>query len=166
MSGPAERASAPGGLDGLRIVALFKFCKVILLMATAYGASRLLNPQFAARLTLWSETLNDHFFQRLAQKALEWVSNLNTSMIDGFVLVTIAYTALVLCEGIGLWLHRRWGEWLTACATSLLIPFELWKLIFKPGHRPLLLALVMLVNISIVLYLAWHLRRGGRGAVR
>ena len=166
MSRPAKLARASGGLDGLRIVALFKFCKAVLLIATAYGASRLLNPEVAAHLTQWSETLNDHFLQRLAQKALEWVSNLNTRMIDGFVLVTIAYTALVLCEGIGLWLRRRWGEWLTVCATSLLIPFELWKLIFKPGHRPGLLALVMLANISIVLYLAWHLRRCQRAAAR
>jgi uncharacterized membrane protein (DUF2068 family) len=166
VSRPAKPARVRGGLDGLRLVALFKFGKVILLIATAYGASRLLNPEVAARLTQWSETLNDHFLQRLAQKALEWVGNLNTRMIDGFVLITIAYTALVLCEGIGLWMRRRWGEWLTVSATSLLIPFELWKLIFKPGHRPALLALVMLVNISIVLYLAWHLRRGQRGAAR
>jgi len=166
MSRPAKAVRAAGGLDGLRIVALFKFGKALLLLATAYGASRLLNPQVAARLTLWSETLNDHFTRGLAQKALEWVSNLNATTIDGVVLVTIAYTALVLCEGVGLWRHRRWGEWLTVSATSLLIPFELWKLIFKPGHRPGLLALVMVVNISIVLYLAWHLRRGRRGAAR
>jgi uncharacterized membrane protein (DUF2068 family) len=163
---PATIERAPEGLDGLRVVALFKFGKALLLMATAYGESRLLNPQVAARLTQWSETLNDHFAQRLTQQALEWVSNLSATTIDGFLLITMAYTALVLLEGFGLWRRRRWGEWLTAIATSLFIPFELWKLIFRPGHRPALLALVMLVNISIVLYLAWHLRRGRRGAVR
>lgn len=166
MTLPATIERAPEGLDGLRVVALFKFGKALLLMATAYGESRLLNPQVAARLTQWSETLNDHFAQRLAQQALEWVSNLSATTIDGFLLITMAYTALVLLEGFGLWRRRRWGEWLTAIATSLFIPFELWKLIFRPGHRPALLALVMLVNISIVLYLAWHLRRGRRGAVR
>ncbi len=164
MSRPAKSVNATGGLDGLRIVALFKFGKALLLLATAYGESRLLNPQVAARLTQWSETLNDHFAQRLAQQALEWVSKLSTTTIDGFLLITVTYTALVLLEGIGLWRRRRWGEWLTASATSLFIPFELWKLIFRPGHRPWLLALVMLVNISIVLYLAWHLRRGRRAA--
>ena len=166
MTLPATIERAPEGLDGLRVVALFKFGKALLLMATAYGESRLLNPQVAARLTQWSETLNDHFAQRLAQQALEWVSNLSATTIDGFLLITMAYTALVLLEGFGLWRRRRWGEWLTAIATSLFIPFELWKLIFRPGHRPALLALVMLVNISIVLSLAWHLRRGRRGAVR
>jgi uncharacterized membrane protein (DUF2068 family) len=164
VSPQGKSATNSGGLDTLRIVALFKFCKALLLIATVYGASRLLNPQVALRLTQWSETLNDHFTQRLAQQALEWISNLSTTTIDGFFVVSAAYTALVLCEGIGLWQHRRWAEWLTSIATALLIPFELWKLIFKPGHRPLLLALVMVVNISIVVYLAWHLRRGRGGA--
>lgn len=160
MNRPAKSVTKRGGLDALRVVALFKFCKALLLVATVYGASRLLNPQVAQRLTQWSETLNDHFSQRLAQQALTWIANLSTTTIDGFFVVTAAYFVLVLLEGIGLWQHRRWAEWLTAVATGLLIPFELWKLIFRPGHRPLLLALVMVVNISIVLYLAWHLRRG------
>jgi uncharacterized membrane protein (DUF2068 family) len=160
VSRRAKSVAKSTGLDALRVVALFKFCKALLLVATVYGASRLLNPQVAQRLTQWSETLNDHFSQRLAQQALAWIANLSTTTIDGFFVVTSAYFVLVLLEGIGLWQHRRWAEWLTAIATGLLIPFELWKLIFRPGHRPLLLALVMVVNVSIVIYLAWHLRRG------
>jgi hypothetical protein len=32
-------------------------------------------------------------------------------------------------EGVGLWLRKRWAEWLTVIATSLLVPLELYELV-------------------------------------
>ena len=49
--------------------------------------------------------------------------------------MTVAYTAVVLAEGTGLWLRRAWAEWLTVLATGSLIPFELWELITRPPER-------------------------------
>ena len=53
-----------------------------------------------------------------------------------FIAVTVAYTLVVLVEGIGLWMRKTWAEWLTVIFTASLIPFELWELIKRPpGHR-------------------------------
>jgi uncharacterized membrane protein (DUF2068 family) len=155
-------ASVAARFDGMRIVALFKFGKALLLMATAYGATKLLDPSIALRLTQWSETINDRFARLWMLKALAWVGSLSKGTVDGVVLVTVGYIALVLVEGTGLWLHKRWAEWLTTVATSFLIPFELWKLATHPGHRGLVLAGVMLLNVIVVIYLALHLRRSRR----
>jgi uncharacterized membrane protein (DUF2068 family) len=76
-----------------------------------------------------------------------------------FVAVTVAYTAVALVEGIGLWMRRSWAEWLTVLFTASLIPFELWELIKRaPGHRLPIVATLFL-NIIIVAYLVRFIRR-------
>jgi len=68
----------------------------------------------------------------------------------------IGYGALELVEGTGLWLDELWAEYLTVIATALLIPLELYELVHKPSA---LKAAGISVNVGIVLYLAWRLRR-------
>ena len=71
-------------------------------------------------------------------------------------IAAIGYGGLELVEGVGLWLDQLWAEYLTVIATSLLIPFELHELAIRPS---LWKAGGILVNVLIVLYLAWPLRR-------
>ena len=62
-------------------------------------------------------------------------------------------------EGIGLWLQRRWAEWLTVVITASLIPLELWELIHKPTVGA---SLVLIANCLIVGYLYWHVSTHGK----
>jgi uncharacterized membrane protein (DUF2068 family) len=78
----------------------------------------------------------------------------STIVITG--IAALGYGALELVEGIGLWLDQLWAEYLTVIATSLLIPLELYELIHKPS---LLKAGGIVVNIAIVAYLVYALRR-------
>jgi uncharacterized membrane protein (DUF2068 family) len=147
------------GFDGLRLVALLKFGKASLLLAMLYGAYRLLDPATEALLTQWSEAVTDHFLRHLLLKSLAFVEGLGTSAIHSAEAITASYVLLVVVEGIGLWLHRRWAEWLTVIATSALIPFELWKLLFRPNGKALILLGVLVMNTAIVIYLCVYLRR-------
>ena len=52
-------------LDGLRIIALFKFLKALMLIATGYGVHLLLKQALLERLRLWTASLTDSFAQRL-----------------------------------------------------------------------------------------------------
>ena len=155
----ARPAAAPRKIDGLRIIALFKFGKVLLLIATSYGVHRLLNTDLLERLYNWSAELSDDRFERkLLMRALEWVEGLGAKRIQIFLAVTIAYAAVALTEGIGLWLRRTWGEWLTLALTSSLLPFELWELITRPPGRRVALGVTLALNLLIVWYLARQLR--------
>ena len=49
--------------------------------------------------------------------------------------VTLTYAAVFAVEGVGLWMRRRWAEWLTTIITASLIPLEVWELIQQPQHR-------------------------------
>ncbi len=80
-------------------------------------------------------------------------------------LAVTALAALEACEMIGLWLNKRWAEYLTFVATTAFIPLEVYELtlgvsVFK------MVALV--INVAIVVYLLLAKRlfglRGGHRA--
>lgn len=86
----------------------------------------------------------------------ERISRLTARQTTAFGVLAIAYGALEAGEAYGLWTRRRWGEWLTVIATSLLLVPELWELTksvtaLKLGG--------LLVNIAVVAYLIVRLRR-------
>ncbi len=79
--------------------------------------------------------------------------------------VLAAYAALEGVEAVGLWLTRRWAEYLTFIATVLLVPLEVYEL----GRKPTALkALTLAINLAIVVYLMVAKRlfgiRGGHRA--
>jgi uncharacterized membrane protein (DUF2068 family) len=151
-------------LDGLRLIALFKLAKAVLLGFSAYGAKLLSNPQVIDRLHDWADTLGDRPERVLVERALAWVDGLGVSALHSVVVVTGLYICLLLVEGLGLWFRKTWAEWFTVIATSSLIPFELYKLLFQDhGHRLLLFG-VLVVNCAIVAFLIWQLRRSRRHA--
>ena len=74
----------------------------------------------------------------------------NWSVLDiwGVETYQTLYAAVRFTEAYGLWLKRRWAEWLAALSGSIYIPFEILKL--RSGVEPLPLGALVL-NIAIVL---------------
>jgi uncharacterized membrane protein (DUF2068 family) len=74
----------------------------------------------------------------------------------------LAYGALEGIEAIGLWLTKRWAEYLTFLATTILLPLEIYELV----HRATPLKIIgFIINLAIVIYLLFAKRlfglRGG-----
>lgn len=156
--------SQAGGsrLDGLRVIALFKFAKALLLLGMTWGLMRLLDPDLVARLHEWTGSLTDSFARRLLQQALGWIDRMLDGHGTAVFVVTLVYVAVLFAEAAGLWLRRTWAEWLTVSVTAALIPLELWRLLFGAHRQHLALMVVMAANIAIVFYLVSVLRRSRR----
>jgi uncharacterized membrane protein (DUF2068 family) len=150
---------APRALDGLRLIALLKFGKALLVILTGYGVHRLADTALLERIHSWTTSVTDITARRLLLHALSFVEGLGAKRIQLVFAVAVAYTALVLAEGIGLWLRRSWGEWLTVCATASLIPFEIYELIIRPPGHKLAVLVTLVLNIAVVCYLTLLLRR-------
>ena len=75
---------------------------------------------------------------------------------------TLAFAALELTEAVGLARRRRWAEYLTVIAGTIGIPFEVHEVMVR--QSPLRISFLV-INIAIVVYLAWQKRlfglRGG-----
>jgi uncharacterized membrane protein (DUF2068 family) len=153
MTTPAGKARPRFGL--LRLIAVYKLGKVLLLLGAAYGVLRLRDASFIARIYSWASTLQSGLEQDVVRHALAWFSGLSTSRVEAIGAVTLSYAAIFAIEGVGLWLRRRWAEWLTTIVTASLVPLEVWEIVHRPTAGK---AAVLVVNIAIVWYLILQLR--------
>jgi uncharacterized membrane protein (DUF2068 family) len=161
MSTADDQAPAPR-FGMLRTIALYKLLKVVILLAAAYGEVRLHDGSLAAKLLLWSQARPTGMEHELVTRVLEWFSGLSETKIHALRFVTLTYAAVFAVEGVGLWMQKRWAEWLTTVITASLIPLEVWEFVERPNLGK---AAVVVANVAIVVYLVWHVRRKG-GAAR
>ena len=97
----------------IRLIALFKLLKAILLIAVGVGALKLIHKDIATVLQHWATMLGLDPGNQYVDRALEKAANLSPNKIKGLGVVSFIYAGLFLTEGIGLWLVRRWAEWFT-----------------------------------------------------
>ncbi len=80
-------------------------------------------------------------------------------------LLLVAYASLEAVEMVGLWLAKRWAEYLTFVATTTFVPFEVYELTESFGWFKVI---TLVVNLAIVVFLLVAKRlfgiRGGRRA--
>ncbi len=77
------------------------------------------------------------------------VKNKNLWLI---IVIVFFYAGVRFLEGYGLWHERVWAEWFALISGAAYIPFE----IFEIAHHPNPLKwIVLLINIGIVLYIAY-----------
>ncbi|HEY4970135.1 MAG TPA: DUF2127 domain-containing protein [Steroidobacteraceae bacterium] len=143
-------------INVLRTIAVYKLIKVLLLLALAYGEVRLSDASLIHKLVTWASARPLGLEHKVVSWMLEWFIGLSASRIHALRIVTLAYAAVFATEGIGLWMEKRWAEWLTTIITASLIPLEVWELFNKPNFGK---AAVLVANAAIVAYLVWHVRR-------
>jgi uncharacterized membrane protein (DUF2068 family) len=141
----------------LRLIAIFKFFKAGLLIALGIGLFKLLHKDLGDVLQHWCEAMRLDPGSHFVNLALEKAAHVSPEQVKKLGLVSFLYAGLFLAEGTGLWLQKRWGEWLTVIITSSLVPVEIYEIYrhFSPVKVG-----VLVVNVAIVLYLIYHIRRG------
>jgi uncharacterized membrane protein (DUF2068 family) len=99
-------------------------------------------------------------------RELERVADLQAGSLVAVGLVSAGYAALESVEMVGLWMGKRWAEYLTVVATVALVPFELYEL--AEGVSALKVAALVL-NLAILVWLVYAKRlfgvRGGTKAL-
>jgi hypothetical protein len=96
---------------------------------------------------------------------LDKLFSLRSATLREFGIALLAYGVLEGLEAVGLWLTKRWAEYLTFLATSILLPLEVYEIIHKGTA---LKVIGFIVNLAIVVYLLFAKRlfglRGGGAA--
>ncbi len=151
----AEAGAHPRRFGVLRSIALYKLLKVLLLLLAAYGELKLHDASLVAKLLAWAAGRPSGLEHDLVTRGLTWFSGLSQSRLHALRAVTLGYAAVFAVEGVGLWMERRWAEWLTVVITASLVPFELWELANRPNLGKFA---VLAGNVAIVAYLVWHVR--------
>ena len=92
---------------------------------------------------------------RFVHAALERLVGITSSQIVTFSVVAFFYSSVLLVEAVGLWLQKRWAEYLTAISTALLMPLEIYEIYERFTW---VRVAILLINAFIVWYLATRLR--------
>src|SRR6476469_711472 len=179
-SGPADQAPVPARgkalrqLTILRVLAVERVLRGLVLIAAAYGVYRFESAQkalsasfgalvpaarpLAARLGI---DLDHSAILSAATRALHAGRGTLTLVAVGL----LAYGVLELVEGVGLWLAKRWAEYLTVVATGAFLPYEVYELTKSVTVTKVV---AFAINVLAVDYLVVAKRlfgaRGGRSA--
>jgi uncharacterized membrane protein (DUF2068 family) len=95
---------------------------------------------------------------------LDKLFSLRSGTLRGVGVALLGYGLLEGVEAIGLWFTKRWAEYLTFLATTILLPLEIYEIV----HRQSALKIIgFIINVAVVIYLLFAkrlfgLRGGGR----
>ena len=139
----------------LLFIALFKLTKGILLLIVGIGALKLLHRDVADTVAHWVDVLrvdpDNRYIHRLLTRAL----SVTPAQLKAASAGTFIYSGLLLTEGIGLLLRKRWAEYFTIITTAGLIPLEIYELVH---HLTAAKIVILAVNVAIVGYLIARVR--------
>jgi uncharacterized membrane protein (DUF2068 family) len=133
--------------------------KGLLLLAVALEALHLLHKDLGDVSAVWVAHLHLDIDNRYVDRALGKLLALDDRKLKVISAGTFCYSALLLTEGIGLLLRRRWAEYFTVIVTGSFIPLELYEL---SRHVSVTRLIVIGINVAVVWYLIVVLRRGSR----
>src|SRR3954451_1584309 len=143
-------AKHPRGKSDWPIVAIgsLKIAKSVGLLALGIALIYYRNKDLGEVASRWitNEWLGSPYVNAMLVK----LSFMSKEKIDEFAIGSFVYSVLLLVEGVGLYLQRRWGEFLTVGITASLLPFEFYELYQQVTATRVA---VTLLNLAIVVYL-------------
>jgi uncharacterized membrane protein (DUF2068 family) len=140
----------------VRAIGVFKLAKAALLLMVGLVALRLVHTDVTGVLEQWVPRLGIASGSWYVGRLLVEAAKLTPTRLIDVGVGSFIYAALFLTEGIGLWLLKRWAEWMTIVITSSLVPVEIWEIWRRPNVAKVL---VLVINLALVGYLIWQVRK-------
>lgn len=150
------RSSARHSATTLLLIAIFKLVKGILLLVVGVGALNLLHHDVAETVSRWVDLLRVDPDNRFIHRLLSRVLSVSPKQLRAASVGTFIYAGLLLTEGTGLLLRKKWAEYFTIITTAGLIPLEVYEI---NRHVTAAKIVVLLINAAIVVYLVARVRR-------
>lgn len=147
------------GSRALWLIAVFKLLKGLALLAVGIGALKLLHKDVASEVERWVNYLRVDPQNHYVHKLLAKLGLLNDRKLRELSVGTFFYSALLITEGVGLAMRKRWAEYFTIISTASLLPLEIFEIIRRASVQRIVL---LVVNIAVVVYLVVEVRRKPR----
>lgn len=147
-------AHSSGHKKGLRTVASIEFVKGVLVLAATFGFVEVIHREIdledAAQNLLYFLHIDPD--RHISQAFIDAAGRMMDANLATVLAIAFVYSSLRFIEAYGLWRARVWAEWLAIVSGAVYLPFELYNLIRHP--TPVHWA-ILLINIVVVLYIAW-----------
>lgn len=136
---------------------MFKLAKGLLLLAVGIGAIKLLHKDLSELAANWITAIRVDPDNRLIHGLITKLGLMDDRKLEELSIGSFFYSALLLTEGAGLWMKKRWAEYLTIIATCSLVPLEIYEIAKRVTFTRIG---ILLFNAAIVWYLFIQLRKG------
>jgi uncharacterized membrane protein (DUF2068 family) len=153
----ADTMPPPPHARGLLLVGIYKLSKAIFFTALGAGALNLVHRNLGDLILRVVDEIRiidpeGHFVNLLMDRAdLIGGHQLRQASIAFF-----SYAVLCLIEGTGLILRKAWAEYFTVVLTVLAMPWEAYEVL---EHYTVFKLALLLINIVVLLYLLWVLKK-------
>jgi uncharacterized membrane protein (DUF2068 family) len=134
--------------EWLVLIAAYKYLQAALFVLIGIGALHLIHKDAADELTALADHLHFNSEWRLVNFILDKAELLNDPLLRRIGVAAFSYAGLSLAEGIGLFLEKAWGEYLTLAITGSFLPWEIMEI-----ARRLTLIRVGLFAINVLVFI-------------
>lgn len=135
---------------GLLLIAVYKGLQAMLFVAVGIGALRLLHKDIFEVISRVGDLLRFNPESRFVNFLYDRAWLVNDPMLKRIGALAFSYAAISMAEGVGLFLEKAWGEYLTLAITASFLPWE----IFEVFHRTTWVRIALLVvNTLVFVYL-------------
>jgi uncharacterized membrane protein (DUF2068 family) len=140
----------------LRVIAIFKLVKAVLFVCAGLALLHDMNKDVQKQLEHVMGNLHVDTEHHIARWCLEKAGELTRTKLASFSAICFFYATLFSIEGTGLYLRKRWAEWLVVVLTASLLPYEAYLIWHKISWLKILLTCI---NLTILAYLITVIRR-------
>lgn len=141
---------------GLLLIGVLKLLKALALFVVGVGLLSLLHRDAAAAVRHWIGFFRLDVHARLIEELIAKVAGVDQHTMRRLGIGTLSYASVFAVEGVGLLLQKAWAEYMTTGVTISFLPIEIYELV---AHPSITKALVMLINVAVVIYLVFEIRR-------
>lgn len=135
----------------LVVIAVYKALQALLFIAIGFGALHMLHRDIFDDLALLADHLRFNPESRFVNFVLDKASLVDDPLLRRIGAAAFSYAGVSMAEGIGLYLEKAWGEYLTLIITASFLPWEVIEIFHKiTWFRSSLL----LINALVLLYLS------------
>jgi uncharacterized membrane protein (DUF2068 family) len=146
---------------GLVVIGTFKLLESIFFFLVGVGALHLIGKDLEGEAVKLASHLRVEQDGRLFTWVLDHVDSITAHRLKQIGIATFFYGGLRILEGLGLVMEKLWAEYLTVGATTIFLPWEMYEIC---RHPDLIRVGVLVVNLLVLAYLTWSLRRRLRRA--
>ncbi|MDE1154926.1 MAG: DUF2127 domain-containing protein [Acidobacteriaceae bacterium] len=142
--------------SGLLLVALFKLGKALFFVALGIGALHLVHRDVGDVALRIASVFRLDTEGRLVRFLLDRADLIQGHQLKRTALFSFLYSGVCVVEGLGLYNEKTWAEYFTVSLTVIALPWEIFELVRDPN---LFRALLLLLNLLVLGYLLWVIRR-------
>jgi uncharacterized membrane protein (DUF2068 family) len=134
----------------LLLIAAYKGLQALLFIALGFGAMHLLHKDIPDIFEQVRDALHFNPESRLVNFLLDRAALLNDPVLRRIGLVAFSYAGVSFAEGLGLFLEKAWGEYLTLAITVSFLPWEVFEILRRLTWVRVGL---LIINLLVLLYL-------------